>query len=114
MQKSNRIPSDYYKMKIPVQYEYELKLLTVHCLSSSYYVMFLQLNSVVTLTVFPSRLLPAPLPCKVPEEGLKMWKFKQVIKGLNIPLLIRIWLIYLCSASNNREEKMVKVTTEFS
>ena len=59
MPKSDEIASDY-KMKIPV---YELKFWTVHCLSSSYYVMFLQLNSVVTLTVFPSRLLPA-LPCR--------------------------------------------------
>ena len=82
------MPKSDCKMKIPV-YEYELKLWTVHCLSFSYYVMFLQLNSVVTLTVFPSRLLPA-LPCKVPAEGLKKWVFKQVIKGMNLPLLIRI------------------------
>ena len=86
MPKSDKIASDYKDENI---YQYELKLWTVHCLSFSYYVMFLQLNSVVTLTVFPSRLLPA-LPCKVPAEGLKKWVFKQVIKGLNLPLLIRI------------------------
>jgi hypothetical protein len=89
-------------MKIPIQYEYELKFCTVHCLSSSYYVMFLQLNSVVTLTVFPSRLLPA-LPCKVPAEGLKKCVCKQVIKGLNILILIRIGLIYLPNMGGTNE-----------